>query len=596
MSAIRWFLIALTVLGLVSFVAGLTTEIARNDAGFPGYSTRWPQLVVRAVRPGYSAERAGMRPGDIIDLSRMSLHDRLLAVNYSTPIAGQSIDLAVLRDGTAHTFVVRYALDAVRIEQHTMVAFVRMATAVLLAILVIFVLMRTPSIEAFALWGLAAMFIREPTSSISYLAPDWLTALYNGSLTDVLCGVLCTGMIVLALRATGRWPHRERFEWGAVALGFLIFGLTEYADVSLLAFGRVPPPILSLLAFQNFVVPSIVTAAIVTAALLRTRGQARIRLRWIAIGFGCLVAGYLAGFLDFLPALDFVIWPVLLRLFLFNAGFATLAYAIIRRDLFDVGFVINRAAIYTSLTAVLVGAFAGLNWSIGVLLKQTGLALPVDVILAAAVGLSLNVIQRRVDRNVDRIFFRHRYEAEQRLRRVARALTNVTEAAAISQALVVEPVEALGLHAGAFYRVSATGAYELVAAHGWPDDAPTEVSAGDPLVLHLSGANEGLRLESVPHDAAFPHGAPRPRIAFPMWSRRELIAFAVYSTHRNGALLDPDEVELIERIAAAATVALERVAAISLHDRFATLAADFESIKAQRDEFLAILSRNAATS
>jgi hypothetical protein len=323
---------------------------------------------------------------------------------------------------------------------------------------------------------------------------------------------------------------------------------------------------------------------------LRSHGPARIRLRWVTIGFGCLVAGYFSDFVrDFLPALDLVVWPEFVMLSLTSAGFATLGFAIVRHELFDVGFVINRAAIYTALTAVLVGAFAGLNWSIGALLKQTGLALPVDVILAAAVGLSLNLIQRRVYGSIDRIFFRHRYDAEQRLRRVARALANVTDEAAVSQALVFEPVEALGLHAAAFYRASSAGSYELVAARGWPAASPAEVAAADPLVLHLSGTNEALPLETVPHDAAFPHGAPRPRIAFPLWSRRELIAFAVYSVHKNGAMLDPDEVESIERIAIAATFALERVAATSMHDRFATLQAEFESVKAQRDEFLGLL-------
>jgi hypothetical protein len=112
-------------------------------------------------------------------------------------------------------------------------------------------------------------------------------------------------------------------------------------------------------------------------------------------------------------------------------------------------------------------------------------------------------------------------------------------------------------------------------------------------VLHLSGVTEALRLESVPHDAAFPHGPPRPRIAFPLWSRRELVGFVLYSTHENGAMLDPDEIELLERIAGASVVAFERVAAMSLQDRFASLTAEFESMKAQRDEFLAILASGA---
>jgi hypothetical protein len=50
---------------------------------------------------------------------------------------------------------------------------------------------------------------------------------------------------------------------------------------------------------------------------------------------------------------------------------------------------------------------------------------------------------------------------------------------------------------------------------------------------------------------------------------------------------------LIEQIAMASVVAIERVAALSLQDRFASLRAEFESMKAQRDEFLAILASGA---
>jgi hypothetical protein len=71
-------------------------------------------------------------------------------------------------------------------------------------------------------------------------------------------------------------------------------------------------------------------------------------------------------------------------------------------------------------------------------------------------------------------------------------------------------------------------------------------------------------IDQVPHPDGLPHGAPRPRHAFPMWSRGELVGIAFYSAHRSGALLDPQEVTAIERIADAATAAFDRVAAAAL--------------------------------
>jgi hypothetical protein len=588
MSTIRWVLIVLTVVLAGWTVVSLAVALVRSNLGDAGYSQRWPELVIRAVRPGYPADRAGLRAGDTIDIAPMSLHGRLTVLGYRLPLNGESAQLSIVRDGKPLTFRFRYGQQPSNSRVFA-IALTGMVTAMLIALLVVFVLLRSPTIEAFALWGFAITYSYPDNWQVGYLAGDWADAIWSGCFTDIISGIAAASLIVLGLRAT-QWPHRGRYEIAAVALGAGVFALTQYADVLTLVFGIVPPQSLARVAGQAYLLPAILLGIIVGIAFVQARGPSRVRLRWITIGFGCLVAGFVVRVVfRSLPALDFAIWPTFVNYFFINAGFATLVFAILRHDLFDVGFVVNRAAIYTALTGVLVGAFAGLNWSIGVLLKQTGLALPVDVILAAAVGLSLNVIQRRVDRNVDRIFFRTRYLTEQRLQRVARALPNVADGAAITQALVVEPVEALGLHAAALYRLTPAGAYELVAARGWPPGSPAEVAAGDPLVLHLSGVDAALRLEGVPHDAAFPHGLPRPRIAFPLWSRRELIAFALYSTHHSGAMLDPDEVALIERIATAATIALERVAAASLHERYAALKADYESIKAQRDEFLAIL-------
>lgn len=593
MSTLRWVLVAVTAAFVaINIVAG-GIEIARWDGGDAGYFWHWPDLTIRAVRPGYPAERAGIRAGDTVDLTRMSLHDRLLLVGYDWAHVGQSINLDIVRGGATRHYVVRFQ-ESEKNPRLVAVLLFSILTSTLVGSLVLFVLVRSPSVEALALWAFALSWFQPGSSELAYLGGDWVGAIYGGVFTDLFAGFFCTGMIVFALRAIGRWPHRERYEIAAAVIGFITYVVLQYSDVTTLVYGTIPPAFISFISSQQYTIPALSVAVIVGAAFVRARGPARIRLRWVTIGFGCLVAGWLSMEIwQALPAMAFAIWPNFVLLFLVNAGFGTLGYAIIRRDLFDVNFVINRAAIYTTLTALLVGAFAGLNWSIGLLLKETGLALPIDVILAAAVGLSLNVIQRRVDSNVDRVFFRRRYDAEQRLRRITRALAHVTDSDSVAHALVVEPVEAFGLHAAAYYRSAPGGPFELIAARGWPAGSPTAVAATDPLVLHLGGCTDALRLDSVPHDAAFPHGPARPRIAFPMWSRRELVGFVLYSTHQNGAMLDPDEVALIEGIANASVIALERVAAMSLQDRFASMRSELESIKAQRDEFLAILASGA---
>jgi hypothetical protein len=596
LSLVRWFLVAITAIFVATQVGLSVAGLARGDYGDAGMTVNWPEPVVRAVRAGYPADVAGVRAGDRMEIARMSLHDRMTVMGYRQALRSETVTAPIVRDGVERVYVLRYQQFAYppRVLVRTILG---LLTSILIAALTVFVLVQSPSVEAFGLWGFGVIWFQP---YLGYLTPDWAVALGNGFIGDLIVATFCAGFIILPLRATGRWANRARYELAAVWFAVAAYLLNQYSDLLILAFGGTPPHWVTFLIVGNrflLVVCAIIVAAIVVVALLRARGPARVRLRWIAIGFGCIVATalFVVG-VQFFPALDFVVWPSFVQLLLSNAGFGTLAFAILRRDLFDVGFVFNRAAIYTALTAVLVAAFAGLNWSIGVLLKQTGLALPIDVILAAAVGLSLNTIQRRVDRIIDQVFFRHRYEAELRLRRVARALGQITDERAIAHALVLEPVETLSLHAAALYTLTDDGNYELASARGWPEGSPTCVDGGDPMLVHLAGVRDGLSLDSVPHDAAFPHGAPRPRIAFPLWGRQELAGFVLYSSHRSGATLDPDEMESIERIATAASLALERVATITLqkalagvHDQFTALKADFDAVRSRQDELLAML-------
>ncbi len=173
--------------------------------------------------------------------------------------------------------------------------------------------------------------------------------------------------------------------------------------------------------------------------------------------------------------------------------------------------------------------------------SNTSLAVPIAVLLAAGIGLSLQVIQRRVTRFIDRMFFRERYDIEQRLERVARAAPQLSNDAAIVHAVLHEPVEALQLNGGAFYRRTEEGAFELSASIGWVDDAPRQIDAGDPLVLQLAGAGEALSLDGLPHLAMFPHGPIRPRTAVAVPGVNGPHALVFFAAHRSGATLDPDE-------------------------------------------------------
>jgi hypothetical protein len=373
-----------------------------------------------------------------------------------------------------------------------------------------------------------------------------------------------------------------------------LVGMSGIYNVRQVLFGKLPPPIVQAFFADNVIGAVYISGLIVLVALglLRTRGAMRARLNWFAFGaFLNLISQAIYSIPLLSPSVAFSsIWS---SAGVITASFGTVAYAypILRHDVFGVGFVVNRAVIYSVVTGVVVGAFAGVNWLIGLALKSTGLALPVDVVLAGCAGLSLNIVQRRVTVMVDRVVFRRRYAAEQRLRHAARALSHARSETSIYDAIVAEPCETLGLHGAAFFARDDHGAYRRVSEYGWPPQALHEIPESDRLVRYLLGGDgTPVVIDQVPHTDGLPHGAPRPRHAFPLWSRRELIGIALYSAHGSGAVLDPQEVTAIELIADSATAAFDRVAAAALRRTQEELA----EARAENQRLLALVERTTA--
>jgi hypothetical protein len=552
----------MTVLWLIASCALTTAQLIANDDGDGGYAIIVvPQI--DGVAPGGAADRAGLRAGDRVELGRLSRHDRVTLL-YETPRRGEQIVVPVSRNGTVTMHRLTYRASDLSAARRASIAFTLLAT-LLIGAFAIFALVRNPSIDTLALWGFATTYSGSfPTHGL----PEWLRILVTAFVFDACTGLFIAGSLVLALRATGasiRYPWSQA---AAVALGFVVYAAFQTNDILVVGFGIPPPPALTTLtagAALQFVPFMVGVLFIVGNAFVRARGPDRVRLRWITIGYGVFFLEALFAFLQYrLPALALAVWPNFVNLALGLTGMAMLGAAVLRSELFDVGFVVNRAAIYGVLTGALVAAFAGFNWLIGTALKGTGLAIPVAVLLAACIGLSLHVIQRRVTRFVDRLLFRDRYEIEQRLDRVARAAAQLSNDTAISRALLYEPVEALRLYGGAFYRRTQDGGYELSASSGWTEEAPRQIDAWDPLVLQLAGAGEPLSLDGLPHLAIFPLGPTRPRTAVAVPGLNGPHALAFFAAHRSGATLDPDEAAAIGRIAASASIAFERIRTVNV--------------------------------
>jgi hypothetical protein len=114
----------------------------------------------------------------------------------------------------------------------------------------------------------------------------------------------------------------------------------------------------------------------------------------------------------------------------------TVAYAMVRYNLFDLRTVIRTGTVYAVVTGLVVLAYAGAITLVNVTFADLGLGrspfVPAAVV-AVAVVLFLNPVYRRTQAVVDRLFFRQRLDVQHSLDRVSDAMTTLLDLSRIVQ-------------------------------------------------------------------------------------------------------------------------------------------------------------------
>ena len=116
-----------------------------------------------------------------------------------------------------------------------------------------------------------------------------------------------------------------------------------------------------------------------------------------------------------------------------------MGFAILRYRLYDIDLLINRALVYGSLTATLIALYFGgivLLQRFFVLLtgQQSTLAVVASTLIIAAL---FNPLRRRIQRFIDRRFYRRKYDAGKTLEAFSAKLRDETDLETLNHDLVV---------------------------------------------------------------------------------------------------------------------------------------------------------------
>jgi hypothetical protein len=251
-----------------------------------------------------------------------------------------------------------------------------------------------------------------------------------------------TGLVLLILMGFivphGRLPSRRwrlaAWPGCAVAVAFVVGTVLSPLDHGVVN----PIEVVGAAAFTHAIALLLlpVTALSVAAAVSRLRSRdpvERQQVKWIVAGFAAAIgvsaansiaAAVIPGFSGMPQAVESLAWDLIPLSF---------GVAILRYRLYEIDVIIRRTLVYTFLIAVLAGVYLGAITGLGAASRaitgQSGtLAVTVSTLLVAA---AFQPLRGRIQRGVDRRFYRGRYDAARTLEAFAGRLRDEVDVVAI---------------------------------------------------------------------------------------------------------------------------------------------------------------------
>lgn len=351
----------------------------------------------------------------------------------------------------------------------------------------------------------------------------------------------------------------------AAALCTSIVGLALPAFISLaLPGGWVSSNPLFQAAY--FALPFVFPAFCVLATIPATRGAERARIVWAAIPVLPLYLLALAppGAFENAAVTRALLYVYNIELFLVPLG---LTYSLLSRRLLDVGFALNRAAVFAVTSLLLAGLFAALQWLANTLVASLVRVhnITVDMTIVVIVYFVARSSRTAVERVITRVFFAARDRRLQALHELERAVDDVSDPDALAP-FVVDYLRTRVEIAAAVYLQTADGWYGPAAGCA-PDTPP--ISPDHVAVVLLRSAR---RPTDAPEWSAL-------GTAFPMLVRGRLRGI-VFCRAPNDDAFAPDETHALEQLA-------NRMASDREDLLAATLRAELDDLRVQMFELRA---------
>lgn len=502
-----------------------------------------PPYVIEIAQPRADGASAagGLRDGDHIDLRRQSL-DARIGILFQ-PLATRPSQLTVQRNSQT---IRASVLPSTIWEGATAWKLTPMLVVVVTNLWFIFcalliALRRSGSRDA----RILALVLLCLTGAV--LMPNYI-ALPSGGLRltiFLLASASWLAASLLILRLSSQFGRRSAirsvFEVLAYA-GVLLVFLADVATITGLSTLLIDPlPFAERTSALRNGLDTIAAVAVLAAvgfAVTSTAPTERPRAAWLLLPLpiafvGRDIALTVATFVHSWFANIALITVLLLFMLL---GALAVTYALLKRRVLDIEFVLSRTLVVATISLIVVVAFVLLEWLLGTVLAGASHAtgLVANGLLALALGLSMNFIHKRVDAFIDTLFFRKRRDDEQALRDFSKEAGYVTD----SESLLDQAIAKIERHTdarGAALLLDGDRAYCATRAFG---SVSVKADENDAAILALKAWHKPLD----PHRYAT---ALQGALALPMLVRGQLLGVVLVGERAGGEAYAPDEVDAL---------------------------------------------------
>ena len=387
---------------------------------------------------------------------------------------------------------------------------------------------------------------------------------------ELLAGTSRAALLLFAAcLVTDRPQMQRRFAVVAGTIGLALGAALAFGDWWL-TYGAHPARAVDDAATSVSIALGGITIGTFVYAFARSSGLGRQRIGLLVGSFALAGAAQLASD-TFYPA-RIAPWENGLLLSARVLPIVGVWIAVLRHQFFNIDWVVSRAVVYVALTAAFFGTLAVAE-ELGTYLfyNNTDLAYGFLIAITMAVGTLTGRIKDLLDHVVDRFIFRDRRTQRLALEFIAGYILDAQSVDDVYRALLEDAAHALKLSFGGILTRKATGDYALSYNYNWPDDCVVNLAASDTLTRSIS-RTRGAMTFSGKDTRLIQKAFPTERLTFaaPLFFDRHVSAIVVYGHSVSGLDLDPDERELLVRVIAHASIALN---AIEL-ERYRAAAAD----------------------